>query len=616
MLQEPQHISLVSGGGHASVVYELLLLQNNFVVDGYYDDDTKICEKHPHLPIPYLGQIAALNQSQHFNLICCIGNNQIRKAVVEKIERIAISQLKKVNWISVIHPNAFISSTVSVGIGTVVFAGAVIQSRSTIGDHVIINTSSSVDHDCKIGDFVHIAPGAHLCGQVSIGDETLVSVGTSILPQVCIKNNCTIGADSTVLGDVAANSTVFGVVKKRNVDSENNNAINNEIKTNTEIAVGNEMKSEMKSATNSEMKPVAWIAQKPIDWKQVQSRLAESEKLNHYTNYGPCVKYLEEQVRTLCNVEPSKAVVVVNNGSSALHALVSAINQIEQRALRYAVQAFTFPTSVQGSLQTSVIVDIDIAQGALDLNQVNPTEVDGIVITNILGNVCDLRLYEEWAQKHHKILLLDNAATASTIYKGRNSINCGNGSIISFHHTKPIGFGEGGAIIIDRKYELELRKIINFGYDVVKGDMKWLSEGNNFKMSDVAAAFISCYFSQLPQLITHHQYLYGCLQKLFEREQFAAKNIHLFPNFSETTPFVACFVVCFPLPVLLANIPSEFTNKINIRKYYKPLSEKCLVSIELYNRILCFPCHSDVSVKHLESIIDCIKQVCKFKQNM
>ena len=34
-------------------------------------------------------------------------------------------------------------------------------------------------------------------------------------------------------------------------------------------------------------------------------------------------------------------------------------------------------------------------------------------------------------------------------YESKIQIN-GDGSIISFHHTKPLGFGEGGAIIVDK----------------------------------------------------------------------------------------------------------------------------------------------------------------------
>ena len=54
---------------------------------------------------------------------------------------------------------------------------------------------------------------------------------------------------------------------------------------------------------------------------------------------------------------------------------------------------------------------------------------------------------------NNKFLIFDNAATPFTYYKGKSCCNYGHGSTISFHHTKPLGFGEGGAIIVDKKYE-------------------------------------------------------------------------------------------------------------------------------------------------------------------
>ena len=99
----------------------------------------------------------------------------------------------------------------------------------------------------------------------------------------------------------------------------------------------------------------------------------------------------------------------------------------------------------------SYIVDIDEG-GGLDLSKV-PADSDGIIVTNIFGNVVDIDKYVEWAEKNKKFLVFDNAATAYTFYKGKNSCNYGSGSILSFHHTKPFGFGEGGCIVIDKKYE-------------------------------------------------------------------------------------------------------------------------------------------------------------------
>ena len=81
------------------------------------------------------------------------------------------------------------------------------------------------------------------------------------------------------------------------------------------------------------------------------------------------------------------------------------------------------------------IIDID-NDGGLDISKI-PKETDGIIVTNIFGNIVDIEKYITYCNKNNIILLFDNAATPYTFYKGKNCVNYGTGSIISFHHTKP-----------------------------------------------------------------------------------------------------------------------------------------------------------------------------------
>ena len=74
-----------------------------------------------------------------------------------------------------------------------------------------------------------------------------------------------------------------------------------------------------------------------------------------------------------------------------------------------------------------------------------------VIATNCFGHLQDLNYITTQALNHDKILIFDNAATPYSFYKGTNSCNLGVGSFVSFHHTKPIGFGEGGIAIIDKK---------------------------------------------------------------------------------------------------------------------------------------------------------------------
>lgn len=336
---------------------------------------------------------------------------------------------------------------------------------------------------------------------------------------------------------------------------------------------------------------IKWIPKKTINHSLTSTLLKESEGLGQYTNGGPNVKRLEEWVKNHLRVDSGKAVVCVTNGTVALHALVAAIHLGESKNLQWATQAFTFPSSVQGNLAGTHIVDID-AGGGLDLKQV-PEDADGIIVTNVFGNVVDISKYEEWAARNNKILLFDNAATAYTFYKRKNAVNYGTGCIISFHHTKPIGFGEGGAIIVDAKYEHHIRHIINFGINNGVTATNWHPMGSNYKMSDIAAVYILQFLSDFSDIVERTRTIYALYKSLLE----GVNGVDLYPNFADpdTIPFVSCMCV-------LSNrytpecVQEILTTGVFCRKYYNPLIS-LPKSDEFFNKILCVPCHYDMDVK-------------------
>jgi len=339
---------------------------------------------------------------------------------------------------------------------------------------------------------------------------------------------------------------------------------------------------------------INWIPKKEINHKRVSELLKESERLGQFTNNGPNVKLLEETTRVKLKIDDSKAVICVANGTVALHALVAAINLDSGKTLKWATQSFTFPSSAQGILSDAAILDID-EEGGLDLNLV-ADDIDGIIVTNVFGNLVNIDKYTEWADKNDKILLFDNAATAYSFYKGKNAVNYGVGCIISFHHTKPIGFGEGGAIIVDNKFEKAIRRIINFGIDNTVINSNWLPNGSNFKMSDVSAVYILQFMDNFAHIVFQTCVMYEEYKKLIDDE------VKFFPNFSDGTPFVSC--ICL--------LHSKFTHKkideilgkkIFCRKYYNPLKNTPISQL-IYNKIICLPCHYKVSIGDIKNITD------------
>jgi dTDP-4-amino-4,6-dideoxygalactose transaminase len=346
---------------------------------------------------------------------------------------------------------------------------------------------------------------------------------------------------------------------------------------------------------------ISWIPKKLINNQRVQELLIKSIESNQFTNGSPCVKLLEERVRDILQIDASKSVVCVSNGTVALWAAVAAMELYHKKDLQFVTQSFTFPASAQGYLDNVVIVDID-QEGGPDLSLIDVSACDGIIVTNVFGNVVDIQKYENWCSTHNKFLIFDNAATANTFYKGKNSSNYGTVATLSFHHTKPIGFGEGGCIIIDSKYERSLRNIMNFGIDNTEPlTAKWHRRGGNYKMSDLQAVYILQYLDNFDKIvettITNYNYFLNQTKDL---------SIRLFPNFSDRTPFVSCITFFSDKSDLV--IKELLKCDIYCRKYYNPL-EPTPVATEFYNSIVCISFHVNMTFVDIDRIIEIIKRI-------
>lgn len=337
------------------------------------------------------------------------------------------------------------------------------------------------------------------------------------------------------------------------------------------------------------------IAKKSIDFNMTNNMLYHCSETNMFTNSNKqYVHKLEKYIHKNFKIDDTKAVICTMSGDGALHCLISAFNIYHNKKLKWCTQSFTFPSSACGILKDAIIIDID-EEGSLDLNKIDDKiidNIDGIIVTNVFGNVCDIQKYEKWCNIRDKILVFDNAATSYSFYKNKNSCNYGIGSIISFHHTKPFGFGEGGAIIIDKKFENIIRITQNFGIDNSDYLKKnnWNVWGANYKMSEISAIYILQYLkNNFYKIIEHHKMLYSYIKN--------NTNCILYPNFSDDFPVVSCISI---LNDIYDNNYIEQKIKCGLfcRKYYNPLINSD-IALKFYKKILCIPCNIDIDIDTL-----------------
>lgn len=194
-----KRLIVLGAGGHGRVLLSTLL-DAGFHVDAIYDDNPALWGKDV-FGVRVLGPLQDLSTAMDCRAVIGVGDNATRQRLADKL---------KLEWITVVHPKAYVHESVILGPGTVVFAGAVVQPGVTVGRHALINTAASVDHDCNVGDFVSLGPGVRLAGAVVVGNQSELGTASCVIPAVTIGRNVVVGAGAVVIRDVKYPCTIVG----------------------------------------------------------------------------------------------------------------------------------------------------------------------------------------------------------------------------------------------------------------------------------------------------------------------------------------------------------------------------------------------------------------------
>ncbi len=202
-------IYVIGAGGHAKVVVSALQAAGHEVA-GILDDDSRRWGGQI-LGSTITGPCSKLQELSAARAVIAVGSNEARKEIAGRFQ--------KIEWVTVVHPNAYVHPSVRLGPGTVVFAGAIVQPDVKVGAHCIINTSASVDHDCILADYVQVAPGAHLGGAVRLEEGVFAGIGCAINQCLTVGSWSIVGSGGVVAKDLEGGVVAVGVparpIKKR-----------------------------------------------------------------------------------------------------------------------------------------------------------------------------------------------------------------------------------------------------------------------------------------------------------------------------------------------------------------------------------------------------------------
>ncbi|OPL09132.1 MAG: hypothetical protein AVO33_07780 [delta proteobacterium ML8_F1] len=211
--------------------------------------------------------------------------------------------------------------------------------------------------------------------------------------------------------------------------------------------------------------------------------------------------------------------------------------------------SFTYVTTAMGFARRGarlVFTDIDPRTGVLDLKAVqgNLTKrTKAVIPVHYAGVSMDLDSLRA-LQKEGDFYVIEDAAQAiGARYKGRYLGTIGDMGTFSFHYTKNISTGEGGALLMNNSgLKPRARVVFEKGTDRhdfiagIKSEYSWVDFGGSYEMSEILKGRLLKEMEQLEAVIRKREALYRRYEKHFrstglrslEIPGYAQSNFHIF----------------------------------------------------------------------------------------
>jgi dTDP-4-amino-4,6-dideoxygalactose transaminase len=176
--------------------------------------------------------------------------------------------------------------------------------------------------------------------------------------------------------------------------------------------------------------------------------------------------------------------------------------------------SFTFVSTANAFvLRGATPVFVDVRADTLNLDESRIEEAitprtKAIVPVHYAGVGCEMDRILEIACEHGVAVVEDNAHGLFARYKGRYLGTFGTLATQSFHETKNVICGEGGAIVINDEAFVERAEILREkGTDRSKffrgqvDKYSWVDIGSSYLMSDILAAFLCAQLERYEQIV-------------------------------------------------------------------------------------------------------------------
>ena len=191
--------------------------------------------------------------------------------------------------------------------------------------------------------------------------------------------------------------------------------------------------------------------------------------------------------------------------------------------------SYTFVSTANAfALRGGVPVFIDIRPDTLNIDEkqiedaITP-KTKSIVVVHYAGVACEMNNILKIAKKHSIPVIEDAAQGIMSKYKGTPLGSMGTFGCLSFHETKNIHCGEGGAILINDEKYVERAEIIRekgtnrsqfFRGQVDK--YRWVDIGSSYLPGELTAAFLAAQLEHAEEITKKRLSIWNKYHEIFE----------------------------------------------------------------------------------------------------
>lgn len=299
------------------------------------------------------------------------------------------------------------------------------------------------------------------------------------------------------------------------------------------------------------------------------------------------------------------------------------------------VPNFTFTSTALAPILNNLqvkLVDVDPLSGNIDVNKIEEAITNktvAIVPVDYAGYPADMDAINSIAKKHKLYVVQDSAQSIGAVYKGKKTGALADVTCFSFHGTKNLVVGEGGAIVTDND-ELAKKIIImrEKGTDkhayltdpLMKGYYEYVDKGNSYVQSNILGALARTQLKKLDRLNARRKEIAVKYQQELSKIhslQLRSEIKGIEPNWHLFNILVEPAEKNFLLEALDAEgigVNIHYS-PLHINSYYNRICEfdrnNLSGSIKFFKSLIRLPMYPSLTNKQVEFIISAIKKIFK-----